>query len=263
MIHTAPLTGIDLLIARGPDIGDVVRAVETIAGIERFALKLPDDSDDKSVDILEHASWAAIDTYAGGDFAFKVALYGRTTRDYLATARTFAEQLRILVAWPDERTLAVTAFVACGPDGTEFNIVCDDAEPDGLTFRRLTLPLTRDDVNGVLANALWMQPHSATNKREFYSRALNNELDLDLRAVDDAILDAVRELGVLGADIIHTNVRIDLRRFYPPLLRTILRRALGRDVPVPDLSFDDIANPIWNAIPYECKVATEGSNKHE
>ena len=69
---THPITGIDLLIARGPDLDDVVRAVETIAGIERFALKLPDEPDEKNVDILEHANWAAIDAYAGGDFAFKV-----------------------------------------------------------------------------------------------------------------------------------------------------------------------------------------------
>ena len=254
---TRPLSGIDVLIARGPDLEDVVRAVETIAGIESFAVKLPDESDAKNVAILEHEAWAAIDRYLSGDFAFKVALYGRIDRDYHAIARRFAEQLRILVAWPDERTLAAAAFIACGPDGNEFDIVCDDAEPDGFTYRRLSLPLTRNDVNIILANALWEQPHSATNKREFFTRALNNELDLDLRAVDDAILDAVRELGERGMAIIHADLHFDLRRFYPPFLPTILRRALGRDVTAPDLMFDDIAAPIWNAIPSDTEK-TEG-----
>ena len=261
-MHAAPLSGIDLLIARGPDLADVVRAVETIAGIERFALKLPDDPDDKSVAILEHASWAAIDTYSGGDFAFKVVLYGRTNKDYHAIARKFASQLRIMVAWPDERTLAATAFTACGPDGIEFAIVCDDAEPDGLTFRRLTLPLTRHDVNAILTNALWLQPHSASKKSEFHSRPLNNELDLDLRAVDEAILDTVRELGERGIPMNHANLQFDLRRFYPPFLRTILRQMFGRNVAAPDLVFDDLANPIWSAIPSNAKVVTGEDGKN-
>ncbi len=248
------LAGIDLLIARGPDLDDVVRAVETIADIERFAIKLPDDPDETGITILEHDSWAVIHEYSGGDVAFKVALDGRTNGDYHAIARKFAEHLRILVAWPDERTAAVTAFIACGPDGKEFDIACDDAGPDGLTFRRLTLPLTRGDLNGILSDALWEQPHGAKERYEIYDRSLNNELNFDLRAVDEAVLDAVRTLGERGATLTHANLQLDLRHFYPPLVRTMLRRAIGRDVSAPDLTFDDIATAIWNAIPSHQKI---------
>ena len=251
------LTGIDLLITRGPDLDDVVRAVETIAGTDRAAIKFPDDADKKRVAILDHASRAAIDTYSGGDFAFKVALDGRGNIDYLDIAHKISKQLGVMVAWPDGRTLAATAFIGCEPDGFDYNLVCEDAEPDGLTFQRVTLPLTRGDLNGILSNVLWAQPHSAKQRYEIYDRSLNNELDFDLRAIDDAILDAVRELGARGARIMHANLHLDLRRFYPPILRTMLRRALGGNVSAPDLTFDDIAAAIWNAIPDDQKISMD------
>jgi hypothetical protein len=47
-----PVTGIDLLIARGPDLDAVVRAVETIGHIERAALKRPDEPDEKLLEFL-------------------------------------------------------------------------------------------------------------------------------------------------------------------------------------------------------------------
>lgn len=256
-------TGIDLLIARGPAFDDVVCAVETVAGIERGALKLPDDPGEKSTDILAHAAWASIDAYAGGDFAFKVALSGSTSRDYHDIARRLAIQLRVMVAWPDECTLAATAFVACKSDGIEFDIACVDAEPDGLTFRCLTLPLTRGDLNGVLSDALWRQRHSANERYEIYDRSLNNELDFNLCAVDEAILDTVRELGERGASLHHAGLQLDLRRFYPPPVRRLMRRAFGRSVSAPDLHFDEIVEAIWNAIPGGQKMETRMEGAHE
>jgi hypothetical protein len=244
-----PITGIDLLIARGPHLDAVVRAVETIAGIDRAALKLPGEPDEKVLPFLDHGSWSTIDTYSAGDFSFKVALYGRATRDYHAMALSLAEQLSVLVAWPDERTQAMTAFVACEPDGTEHDVALDDCELEGFTLRRLMTTLTRGDLNRVLSDALWLQPHSAADRSELYVRALNNDLDFDLRAIDDAILDAVRELGERGIPMHHADLKFDLRRYYPRILPTLLRRMLGRKILAPDLFFGDIASAIWNAIP--------------
>jgi hypothetical protein len=251
---TSPLTGIDLLIARGPDLDAVVRAVETVGQIERAAFKLPDEPDEKILPFLGHGSWAAIDAYSAGDFGFKVDLYGRTSRDYHAIAQSFAKQLNVLVAWPDERTQAMTAFIACEPDGAEYDVACDDAEPDGFTLRRLTTKLSRGDVNRTLSDALWLQPHRVEQRYEIYDRALNNELDFDLRAIDDAILDAVRELGERGIPMNHADLRFDLRRHYPRILPALVRRMFGRNVRAPDLYFDDIASAIWKAVPANFKA---------
>jgi elongation factor P hydroxylase len=258
-MHTAALTGIDLLIARGPDLDAVVQAVESIANIERAALKLPGEADDKMIEILDHASWAAIHIYSGGDFGFKVDLYGRNTHDYQAIAQQFAEQLQVLVAWPDERTMAMTAFIACEPNGTQYDVACDDCEPDGLTFRRLPTKLTRGDVDHIFANALWLQPHSATQRSDVFVRALNNDLDFDLRAVDDAILDAVRDLGERGVPMNHADLQFNLRRYYPPIVPTLMRRMLGRDVTATDLFFTEIADAIWKAVPIEHKTGPGGT----
>jgi hypothetical protein len=249
-----PITGIDLLIAHGPDLDTIVRAVGTIASIERAALKLPDEPDEKILPFLDHGSWSVIDAYSAGDFGFKLALYGSISRDYHAIARIFAKQLQSLVAWPDERTRAMTAFIACEPDGTEYDVTCEDAAPDGFTLRRLTTKLTRSNVDDVVANALWLQPHSATKRRDVFVRALNNELDFDLRAVDDAILDAVRDLGEGGVPMNHTDLRFNLRHYYPPIVPMLLRRMLGRTFSAPDLPFDVIAEANWNAIPTNFKT---------
>jgi hypothetical protein len=256
---TNPLTGIDLMISRGPALDAIVRAVETIGNIERAALKLPGEPNEKVLPFLEHSAWAAIDAYAAGDFGFKVALYARTPRDYHAIALSFAKQLNVLVAWPDERTLAMTAFSACEPDGPEFDVACDDCEPDGFTLRRLTTKVTRGDVDHIVANALWLQPHSATQRSDVFVRALNNDLDFDLRAVDDAILDAVRDLGERGVRMNHADLQFDLRRHYPPIVPTLIRRILGRDVTAPDLFFTEIADAIWKAVPIEHKTGPGGS----
>jgi hypothetical protein len=158
-----------------------------------------------------------------------------------------------LVAWPDERTQAMSAFIACEADGTEHDVACDDAEPEGFTLRRLTTKLTRGDVNRALSDALWLQPHNVEQRYEIYDRALNNALDFDLRAVDDAILDAVRELGERGIPMNHADLQFDLRRYYPRILPTLMRRGIGRNVRASDLYFDDIASAIWMAIPVEHK----------
>jgi hypothetical protein len=250
-----PITGIDLLIARGPHLDVVVRAVETIAGIDRAALKLSDELDEKILPFLDHGSWSAIDAYSAGDFGFKVALYGRTTRDYHAVALSVAKQLNVLVAWPDERTQAMTAFIACEADGTEYDVALDDCEPDGFTLRRLSTKLTRGDLHGVLSDALWLQPHTVKQRYEIYDRALNNALDFDLRAIDDAILDAVRELGERGIPMNHADWQLDLRQYYPRILPALL----GRKVLAPDLFFDDVASAIWNAIPIEHKTGPGGT----
>jgi hypothetical protein len=245
----SPLSGIDLLIARGPELDVVVNAIETIGGIDREAIKLPDEPDEKVLPFLDHGSWSAIDAYSAGDFGFKVPLYGRATRDYHAVALSFAEQLSVLVVWPDERTQAMTAFIACGADGAETDVALDDCEPDGFTLRRLTTKLTHGELNGVLSDALWLQPHSAAGRSQLYVRALNNDLDFDLRAIDDAILDTVRDLGERGIPMKHADLKFDLRRYYPRLLPTLTRRMLGHNVSGPDLFFDHIASAIWNAIP--------------
>jgi hypothetical protein len=252
----SPVSGIDLLITRGPSLDAIVAAVETIAGIEPAALKRPDESDEKVLAFLGHGSWAVIDAYFVGDFGFKVALYGSSTRDYHAIARAFAKQLNVLVAWPDERMQAMTAFIVCEPSGAEDNAALDDCEPDGFTLRRLTPKLTRGDVNGALSDALWLQPHSVKQRYEIYDRTLNNDLDFDLRAIDDAILDAVRELGVRGIPMNHANLQFDLRRYYPPILPTLMRRMVGLTVTAPDLYFDEIAYAIWNAVPAAFKKDT-------
>ncbi len=256
MTPTTPLSGIDLLITRGPNIDAVSGAVEAIAGIERGAIKWPEEPEDIILAKLDHGAWAAIDAYSAGDFGFKVALYGRTPRDYHAIARALARQLNVLVAWPDERTLSVTAFIACEPDGADFDAICDDDELDGLTLRRLTVKSARSDVDNVVANALWLQSHNASTRSELLVRALNNELDFDLRAIDDAILDAVRELGERGIPMTHADLYVDLRRYYPPVVRTLLRRALGRPVAAPDLRFEELALAIWKAIPRDYKIET-------
>ena len=100
---------------------------------------MPDEHGKKVLALLNHESWASVHAYSAGDFGFKLALDGRAPRDCLTIASQFARQLNVLVALPDERTLAVTAFIACGPDGIEFDIACDDAEPDGLTWRKIEI----------------------------------------------------------------------------------------------------------------------------
>lgn len=254
-----PLTGIDLLIARGPDLDAVVRAVETIGQIERAAQKLPDEPDEKVLPFLDDDSWAAIGAYSGGDFGFKVDLYGRTPRDYHAIAQSLARHLNVRVAWPDERTQAMTAFIACEPDGSEYDVACDDCEPDGFTLRRLSTKLTRGDVNRTLGDALWLQPHSVEQRYEIYDRALNNDLDFDFPAIDDAILDSVRELGERGIPMNHADLHFELRRYYPRILPTLVRRMFRRNVLAPNLFFDDIASAIWNAVPDDFKSETGSS----
>ena len=118
----------------------------------------------------------------------------------------------------------------------------------------MTAKITRGDVNGMLSNALWEQPHSAEQRYELYDRALNNELDFDLRAVDDAILDTGRQLQERGARIVEECFALQLRRYYPLVVPTLIRRILGREVSAPDLFFDDVAGAIWNAIPPANKV---------
>jgi hypothetical protein len=252
----SPLSGIDLFIARGPELDVVVNAIKTIGGIDREAIKLPDEPYEKVLPFLDHGSWAAIDAFSAGDFGFKVALYGRATHDYHAVALPVAKQLNVLVAWPDARTQAMTAFIACEADGTEHDVALDDCQPDGFTLRHLMTTLTRGDLNGVLSDALWLQPHNVKQRYELYDRALNNDLDFDLRAIDDAILDAVRELGERGIPMNHAEMQFNLSRHYPPVLPTLMRRMLGRTATAPDLFFDDIAGAIWKAVPPEFKTET-------
>jgi hypothetical protein len=126
------LSGIDLLITRGPTLDAVVVAIERAAGIARAAIHLAHDPRETNLTSLDHPAWAVVHEYAAGDFAFKVDLDGKVPRNYRAVARNIARCLRVPVAWPDERTLAATAFILCAADGSECETAIDDVSPDSI-----------------------------------------------------------------------------------------------------------------------------------
>jgi hypothetical protein len=129
------MTGIDLLIACGPDLDAVVRVLVSVANIERTAIMLPGEMSDRLLEVLEHPFWAAIYTYDVGEFGFKVDLDGRSPRDYHAIGSQIARALDVCIAWPDERTLATTAFILCAPDGSKRAVSLVDTELEGFAVQ--------------------------------------------------------------------------------------------------------------------------------
>jgi hypothetical protein len=129
------MTGIDLLIACGPDLDAVVRVIVSVANIERTAIMLPGEPSDRLLEVLEHPYWAVIYTYDVGEFGFKVDLDGRSPRDYHTIGSQIARALNVCVAWPDERTLATAAFIVCAPDGIERAVSLVDTEPVGFAVQ--------------------------------------------------------------------------------------------------------------------------------
>ncbi len=119
-------SGIDILVSRRVSLEELVEAIADIAGIHRGAIKLPDDPESKVFEMLDSTYWAIIHAYPRGDFAFKADLDGRTPRDYISIAMALAKSLGVAVAWPDERTLAVTAAILCQSDGSTSSIAIND-----------------------------------------------------------------------------------------------------------------------------------------
>jgi hypothetical protein len=133
----ATRSGIDLLIARGPALAEIVGAVEAVAGIPPDAVELPDDARTKHLVILDNPAWAVIYAFEAGDFGYKVDLDGIAPRDYIAIARQLTHVLKVAIVWPDETTLAANAFTICYADGTEYSLTLHDCEPDGFTAAAL------------------------------------------------------------------------------------------------------------------------------
>jgi hypothetical protein len=129
------MTGIDLLIACGPDLDTVVRVIVRVANIERTAIMLPGELSDRILEVFEHPYWAVMYAYDVGEFGFKVDLDGRSPRDYHAIGSQIARALNVCTAWPDERTLATTAFILCAPNGSERAVSLVDTEPEGFAVQ--------------------------------------------------------------------------------------------------------------------------------
>jgi hypothetical protein len=133
--ETAPIqSGIDLLISRGHKLEAVLLAIEGIAGIDRQAVYVNGEPNERYVSILNFPAWATVHTYAAGDFGFKVDLDATAPRDYEVLARGFAKALNCSIAWPDERTLATTAFKLCAADGSVHTVTIDDASDAACGF---------------------------------------------------------------------------------------------------------------------------------
>jgi hypothetical protein len=124
-------SGIDLLIAGRPALGVIIDALATVAGLTPDAIKLPHDGEDKGHALFDHSAWAVVHAYEAGDFGYKIDLDGIEPRDYVTVARHLAQTLNLPVAWPDETTLAATAFIMGHPDGREYPVALDDCAPDG------------------------------------------------------------------------------------------------------------------------------------
>jgi hypothetical protein len=127
-------SGIDLLITRGPTLDALVGAIERAAGVERIAIKLLHEPNEAYMRILNFPAWVVVNEYASGDFAFKIDLVGKAPRNYRSIAREIARDLDVTVCWPDERTLATTAWILCAPDGSERNVALGDTASDGFSI---------------------------------------------------------------------------------------------------------------------------------
>ena len=119
-------SGIDLLVEGRPELGALVCALETVAGIAANAVKLPHDGEDKRLALFNHPVWAVVHAYEAGGFGYKVDLEGIEPRDYTAIARQLAKALDVAIVWPDETTLSANAFVIFHPDGIEQPLTMDD-----------------------------------------------------------------------------------------------------------------------------------------
>jgi hypothetical protein len=129
-------SGIDLLIEGTPALSCIVGALVTVAGLNPDAIKLPDDGEDKHLTLFDHSAWAVVHAYEAGDFGHKIDLDGIQPRDYVTIARQLAQALNAAIAWPDETTLAATAFIMCHPDGGEHPVTLDDCAPDGFIIAK-------------------------------------------------------------------------------------------------------------------------------
>lgn len=123
--------GIDLFVARGPTRDEVLNALSCVAGLDSTAIKLPDEPEDRRIEIMNHDAWAVMYDFDVGDLAFKIDLDGVVPRDYEALARRLARHLSAIVVRPDESTLAPLASILVRPDGSETPITLEDIEPDG------------------------------------------------------------------------------------------------------------------------------------
>jgi hypothetical protein len=129
-------SGIDLLIKGRPALGCFISALEAVAGIKPDAVKLPQDHEDKRLELFDHTAWAVVHAFEAGDFGYKIDLDGIEPQDYVTIARQLAQALNVAIAWPDETTLAATAFKICHPDGREHPVTLDDCAPDGFTVTK-------------------------------------------------------------------------------------------------------------------------------
>jgi hypothetical protein len=122
-------SGIDLLIAGRPALSCIVGALVTVAGLTPDAIKLPTDGEDKHLTLFDHPAWAVVHAYEAGNFGYKLDLDGTEPRDYVSIARKLAQALNVAIAWPDETTLAATAFIMCHRDGGgEYPVAIDDGD---------------------------------------------------------------------------------------------------------------------------------------
>jgi hypothetical protein len=122
------LTGIDVLIMRGPSLDDLISAIEISTGVPRNAIVQPDSLDDAYTVIMAHANWVVIHEFRDGDIGYKVAIDGEVPQNYVAIARRLGKALGAAIAWPDERTLSPTAFIRRMPDGSESSVTVDDLD---------------------------------------------------------------------------------------------------------------------------------------
>jgi hypothetical protein len=133
--HPVTMSGIDIMILRGPTLDDIVAALATACGLSAADIIGPDEDIMKRLEVLERPLRAVILTFASGDCDFKVDIDGLTSRDYPALARSLAAALGHGVIIMDEDKPDPISAILLNPGAPDTRGHIEDAEPDGIWFR--------------------------------------------------------------------------------------------------------------------------------
>jgi hypothetical protein len=128
------MSGIDIMILRGPTLDDVYAALATACGLTKADIIGPDEDIMQRLDVLQRPLRAVILTLANGDCDFKVDIDGLTPRDFTALARSLAAALGhgVIIMAEDKPDPISAILLRPGAPNTHGYI--EDAEPDGVWF---------------------------------------------------------------------------------------------------------------------------------